>query len=1144
MKLSTLSALICSLILFVNFGVMAQSFKYNTNPKGIKLPVQNVLQIEQDTLGMIWMSTTRGVFYSDGIETFPLADSLNTEFDFQITIHKDEDGIIWLYNDRGVANFLKGGYGNWESVNFQGIDSLVNLPRIKFTTRGKGNEKEYFLDVGQRFFYWVEGKAPQEFSKDQAEFGFFTYLGGDSVTPVFFFDKGTLILENGGLRKIEWDLNKVSSVPVISKQSPETGEFYFLGEDYLAKGPDQFTPKEIIDQGIKENFKFLDDYYGLEFSKGSVFYHFNSDLFKLSYGSRRPMAIDLEHTFRVFYIQDFFIDREGILWVGTARGLANLNSLSFQNYDVVQSGLMSQEVTAIAAVKGDEYLFGYNNGIQKISRYDIQDIYVDSKESIIPNSRIINFSRERDRAIWFSSNIRGVGRYDIAANKVDVYGPPPNVQISSVNVYGDSLLITSPKSVYYASVNDRGDKLFENSIQEELEELMHHRFYYLRKSGKLKDGRTIIMRASRIENTEDLISTPEFLLADGYDFLEMEEGILLGTESGLKLIKGGKVQDYVIGEHEIKRPVFSILRDSGGTIWLGTDDGIFQIENGITHHYNQMNGLANNETNRGALVEGVEGRIMIGTLDGFSIFKPQEKFIAKGTPKVFLKSFSLEGESIIDKDHVRTGSQQNSLELEYSAVGFNEEKELWVHWRLKGFEESWQVLVEPKARRFFYPRLPPGDYQFEIKASYAGENFSPLVTSVEFTVLRPFYMRFWFLALASLVMVAVGYFVKSFFDQGNKLGVLESTVSKKDKEKAAAEKQFKNVWDSSKDPMLLTVNGQKIIAANPTFARYVQTEATLLEGKELIEVFGDSDFLRKYQQEMLTLPEEGKTLKLDFSWNGVNVEMEIYSKKISSEGVEGETILSMFRDVTAERQIEKNLRDAKEKAEEANRFKTSLLSNVSHEIRTPLNVILGGTEHVMMTRKDDSKLLDELDIILQSGERLLATITSILDMAKIEANKMEVVYSKVDFVEFISLVMKPFFAHAQRKGIQLKLDFKKKDVKGETDKRFLEMILNNLVGNSLKYTESGTVKVTVDSQDGALLIKIEDEGVGMSTEFIPKIFQPFEQESTGNQRQFEGTGLGMAITKNLLDLLNGHINLQSAKNQGTRVIVEIPLSNS
>lgn len=1144
MKFRYLSAFICSLILFVNFGVFAQTFKYNTNPKGIRLPIQNVLQVEQDTLGLIWMSTTRGVFYSDGIETFSLADSLNSEFDFQITIHKDEDGMIWLYNDRGVGNFLKGGYGSWENVEFTGIDSLVNLPRIKFTTRGKGNSKEYLLDVGSRFYYWVEGESPQRFSKDQAEFGFFTYLGGDSETPVFFFDRGTLILENGNLRKIEWDLKKVSSAPVISKKSPDTGEYYFLGADYLAKGPDQFSPEEILDQGLKQNFNFLDSYFGLEFSKGSVFYHINSDLYKLTYGSRRPIALDLEYTFRVFYLHDFLIDREGILWMATARGLANLNSLAFQNYDVVQSGLMSQEVTAIALVKGDEYLFGYNNGIQKISRYDIQDIYKDSEIGIIPNSRIVNFSREADEAIWFSSNIRGVGRYDIAANRIEVFSPPTDVQISSVNVYGDSLLITSPKAVYFASIHDRGPDLFKNSIQDELEELMNHRFYYLRKSGKLRDGRTIIMRASRIENTENLISTPNLLLADGYDFLELEDEILLGTESGLKLIKDGKVQDYLIEGEKIGRPVFSILHDSSGIIWLGTDEGIFKIENNEVQQFNQMNGLANNETNRGALVEGVDGRIMIGTLDGFSIFKPQEKFIANGTPKVFLRSFELEGKSIMGLEDVRSGSQQNSLELEYSAVGFNEEKDLWVHWRLKGFEESWQVLVEPKAKRFFYPRLPPGDYQFEIKASYAGEHFSPLVTSVEFTVLRPFYMRFWFLALVSLVMVAVGYFVKSFFDQGNKLGVLESTVSKKDKEKAVAEKQFKNVWDSSKDPMLLTVNGQKIIAANPTFARYVQTEATLLEGKELIEIFGDCDFLRKYQNEMLILPEEGKTLKLEFVWNGADVEMEIYSKKISSEGGDGETILSMFRDVTAERQIEKNLREAKEKAEEANRFKTSLLSNVSHEIRTPLNVILGGTEHVMMTRKDDTKLLDELDIILQSGERLLATITSILDMAKIEANKMEVVYTKVDFAEFISLVMKPFFAHAQRKGIQLKLDFKKKDIKGETDKRFLEMILNNLVGNSLKYTESGTVKVTVDSQDGSLLMKIEDEGVGMSTDFMPKIFQPFEQESTGNQRQFEGTGLGMAITKNLVDLLKGYINLQSAKNQGTRVIVEIPLSNS
>ena len=265
---------------------------------------------------------------------------------------------------------------------------------------------------------------------------------------------------------------------------------------------------------------------------------------------------------------------------------------------------------------------------------------------------------------------------------------------------------------------------------------------------------------------------------------------------------------------------------------------------------------------------------------------------------------------------------------------------------------------------------------------------------------------------------------------------------------------------------------------------------------------------------------------------------------INSEIQDGRLILTVFRDVTIERQIEKKLTEAKEKAEEANRFKTSLLSNVSHEIRTPLNVILGGTEHIMMQYSKDPKLLSELDLILQSGERLLTTISSILDMAKIEANKMQVSYSFFDVKAFISAIMKPYFSHAERKGLQLELEFLKDRIEGSSDKRFLEMIINNLIGNAMKYTESGVVKMTVDHVGDHLKIEILDNGVGMEEDFLQKVFDPFEQESSGNQRKFEGTGLGMTITKNLLELLKGSIHLESAKNKGTRVIVEIPLSES
>ena len=116
-------------------------------------------------------------------------------------------------------------------------------------------------------------------------------------------------------------------------------------------------------------------------------------------------------------------------------------------------------------------------------------------------------------------------------------------------------------------------------------------------------------------------------------------------------------------------------------------------------------------------------------------------------------------------------------------------------------------------------------------------------------------------------------------------------------------------------------------------------------------------------------------------------------------------------------------------------------------------------------------------------------------------------------------------------------------MKGNIDQRFTEMILNNLIGNAIKYSNQGNITVTVSEENRNLILEVADRGVGISEEFLPKVFQPFEQESTGHHRQFEGTGLGMAITENLVKILGGTIHLTSKKGQGTLARVEIPLSD-
>ncbi len=1136
------------LVLGSNSVVLSQNFNFNTIPKGINLPAQNVIQVDQDSLGRMWFSTVGGIHFSDGIQTYALPDSLVSKFEYRISLHIDEDDIVWLYNQNGLPRVYKGGYGKWEEEVLPIDFGTEQSERIILSSVGKGKDKQFFLDNDSILITWKSGskdfkKLPRPTFEVAGRFLSAAEIEGNLY---FFFENLTTQLVGKVFQPLTYTGIELPTPPSIIKRSPFTGEYYFLGRDYLAKGPAVNQPASLIDSNISESDFLRESYFGLFFEKDNVFYYFNSQLKKLASYDRLPLILDLNNLLNAFYIHDAFTDREGILWIVTPRGIVNLNSLKFQNYGS-QVGLMSEEISAILELGEGDFLFGFNNGIQKFSKSAGKTIYRDSFLEGTPQGRVVNFSRDLESGdVWFSASFGGVGKYFPTTGQTIHFRPPSSESISSVVVVGDSVLITSPKSIYIAPKSATGSQLFERNLLEEIQQLISQPIYHFRKATKLTDGRILVTAGKKYTDQPPLVKNNRFVVVQGFDVLETDLGMLIGADDGLKIFKDNKVVDYELDGQRIDDPVYCILRDSKGIIWLGTDMGVVQLTQKEFIRYDESNGLIGNEINRGALIESQSGKILIGTQKGFSVFFPEEKFQAKGSPRIHLAAYQV-GEYVPrDSEEIIVAYSENSFQAEFTAPGFNESKELWIHYRLLGLEkEDWEIIRDPKSTKLYFNNLPAGKYQLELKSSYEGADFSQTVFSKSFTIQKPFYLQFWFIFLAAIFLVAVGFLINELYQQLSKFGLLKVAFDTKEKEKMAAEEQFKNVWDSSKDAMILTLDGEEIITVNPAFAKLTRENPHLLPGKNMCELFTIPDFcekeLKMYDPETMRNLPQGISLEAFFPWKIGILEMQLFAKLIQEDYQGKNLVMCVFRDISTEKAIEKQLREAKEKAEEANRFKSSLLSNISHEIRTPLNGILGGTEHIMMNREKDPELISQLDIILQSGERLLGTINSILDMAKIEANKMEIFYEKVELTEFIATLVMPLKTLAKRKHIKLVERYPQRTIHGQTDKRFLEMILNNLLSNAIKYTNEGQIVLTIDSRDSSLIMEIQDTGIGMSPEYFKKIFQPFEQESTGNARLYDGTGLGLSITKNLVNMLGGKIIIESEKNLGTIVKLQIPV---
>ena len=1134
-------------LFFSQAFVFAQTFKFNTQPKGVRLPVQNVLQIEQDTLGQIWFSTTRGVVYSDGIQTIELPDTLVRKFVYQISILKDEDGVIWLYNASGVPAVFEGIKTGWKEEYFE-EDLKANFSsKITFHSLGKKKDKYFFLDSGADLLFWKNGEqVKHRVERDYSVTGLLLSAIDLQGKTLLIFQKGAFLLNGFKLDPYQFRGIPLPSLPVLVKKS-ESGTYYFLGLNYLAKGPGAEFPTEIIDQGFSTSDIVLTPYFSLGFYGEHVFYHYNSHFRRYHPSSNQPIEGDLSFLFRTTYIQTLFVDREGILWLGSARGLANTNNQLFQNTGSESTRFLAEEFSSILEFTPGSFILGFNNGIQLMEDGVVSTLYKDTNPPGSPNRRIVNFSKDASGAIWFAANWAGVGKYDPKSKALNFYAPPKGVNVSSVEVDGDSLLITGPERIFHASLKNLQSGKYGKELTAEIRGLLDIPEIYFRKTARLKNGKIIVIRASRLENQYPIVSTEKYFLAEGYTFLEREGGgILLGTEYGLKIYREGYVGYHIHAGKAVSNPVYALLPDQEGRLWAGTDDGVFVLAEDQLLHYNESNGLVGDEINRGALIKTQDGKVYIGTQKGLSIYSPEEKVAAFGAPKAVIRSAKLGGEVALSEENISVSFSQNSLQIDFITPGFDESRELWIHYRLVNQEdEPWLIIKDPRNSQLFFSNLPFGKYHFELKASYNGEEFSEVVKTPRFEILAPFYFRPSFLIFAVLVLIAIGFLVGQWIRQLQKLGLLQSAVAKESKSKILAEKQFKNVWSSSQDGMIMSLGGKIILTVNPAFARLIGTSVRELENKPVADLFADPDTNLHYISELVNnlknLPGRGVTFETSVAWKTGTLDMEMYTVLLE-EDFNGEAlILSVFKDLTAQKAVENRLKEAKEKAEEANRFKSSLLSNLSHEIRTPLNGIIGGTEHVMMTRSTDPELMDQLDIILQSGERLLDTINSLLDLAKIEANKMPINYSETWVYAFFSLVLRPMEALADRKGLRLNRSFQGEDFLALVDRRFLEMILNNLISNAIKYSEEGEILVEVYQEEGLLVMQVTDSGVGMTEEFQEKMFDPFEQESQGHERLFEGTGLGLNITKNLVLLLGGEIQVWSAKNQGTRIRVEIPL---
>ncbi len=262
-------------------------------------------------------------------------------------------------------------------------------------------------------------------------------------------------------------------------------------------------------------------------------------------------------------------------------------------------------------------------------------------------------------------------------------------------------------------------------------------------------------------------------------------------------------------------------------------------------------------------------------------------------------------------------------------------------------------------------------------------------------------------------------------------------------------------------------------------------------------------------------------------------------------GKDGEhSIWSIAENITARKQGERALIEARQAADAANQAKSAFLANMSHELRTPLNAILGFSQVLLQSPRLPAELTPQVDKIRRGGDYLLTLINDILDLSKVEAGRIELFPEPLSLGHFLREVTDMIRFRAEQKGVVFEyLANNDLPTRIQADPKRLRQVLLNLLGNAVKFTDQGEVRLCVDYRDGHLAVAVEDTGPGIVEEHLEQIFEPFAQSGSQQQKQ-QGTGLGLSISRKIIELMGGELRAESEIGRGSRFRFRIPLAAS
>ncbi len=1118
-------------------------FSYINTSNGLS---NNIITcIKQDKSGFMWIGTVNGLNRYDGYNNKIFKKILNDTTSLAdnsiYSIYIDNNNNIWIGTQTGLCLYNS----DKENFNTYLLDSskyfLNSANRV--TGIGEDSKKQLYVvvEMGTLFYY---NRSNGKFIKEPHNFESIKRFLIDKEDRFWFGEADGLSLFNKKTGQVyHFDTINYNNKTYILKTVNtllEEGDTIWIGTIngqiyYVLKDNMQIRPLE---------YNFENTYYITDIYKGNdgLFYISTTDGLFI-YDKKRNKSIsykyqkDNSHSLNCHGGVMSYQDRQGNFWIGTFQGGVNLSIVGkdFKNYDYFSKDI-ALDIINIHSVaedhEGNIWIGSFDNGINVLN-------LTTCKKKLFMNNPNDPFSlgygtlftifEDSKKNIWVGSYLGYLQRYDSMTNKFISYPFYPEKGKSSEgkdirsiieDKEGNLWLISHGFGMSKFNPNTGKFKHFKrdnNNLSSSLADnyafqllLDDNNYIWVATASGLSKfnpkDETFVNYYSRQGDSSSLCNNyVSTLFEDSYS------NLWIGTTFGLDLFdkqKNSFVHFYEkdgLPSNQIK----SILENKPGELWITTGNGLscmkYRKDNNSGkiiagfRNYNLSDNLQDIFFWERSACKTKKGELIFGCEKGIIMFKPDEIKDNTAIPEVYIVGFKLFNkpvevgdysallkQNILHTKKIVLSYNQNYLSFDFVAMNYISRDNNQFAYKMEGLDQDWNYVGNK--HEAIYTNLDPGKYIFRVKASNNDGIWNEKGVSLQIVILPPFWKTWWFkiMFIGICIISLLGFYFNRIRRLGRQQVILKEMVLERTKE---------------------------------------------LE---------DTNIALEEKQEEINLQKEELEMQKD-SLQEANKVLLDQQKHITEQNKELDRHRNELESLVVQRTRE--LEIAKSKAEESDRLKSTFLANMSHEIRTPMNSIVGFSNLLCDENLNNEDKKSFTDIIVHSSESLLVLINDILDISKIQAGQLVLTNKPINLDDLLDKLYETFLLETDKNNLKLLISKKTLSDKiwVETDEVRLIQVFNNLIGNAIKFTDAGSIEFGIaEQQKNVIVFFVKDTGIGIPPEIGNSIFEIFSKVENTRTKQIQGAGLGLAITKSLINLMGGEIWYESLLDKGTTFFFSVP----